>query len=269
MQQGHALVEADHVTKMYTSREGDTVEALHDVSMSVADGEFVSIVGPSGCGKSTLVKMLCGLDQADGGFVRIGGETVSGPSSDVGIVFQNPVLLPWRSVLDNVRLPAQLKGRGRHEADRVKELLELVGLSDFARRLPSELSGGMQQRVAIARALVLDPRILVMDEPFGALDAMTRERMQLELLALWAQSNKSCVLVTHSIPEAVFLSDRVIVMSARPGRVLADVEIDLPRPRTLAMTADVEYGRLVLKLRSFLDAEGMEEPSEGVGAGMT
>ncbi|MGW1988433.1 ABC transporter ATP-binding protein [Streptomyces collinus] len=256
MNSSSPLVAASHLTKSYLTRKRTSITALSDVSLLVNDGEFVSIVGPSGCGKSTLIRVLCGLERADSGAVRINSETIHDPRSDVGIVFQNPVLLPWRNVAQNVRLPRQLRRRSTGDVDRVHELLELVGLSEYEERLPHELSGGMQQRVAIARALVLDPPLLMMDEPFGALDALTRERLNLELLTMWHRSRKSCVLVTHSIHEAVFLSDRVLVMSPRPGHVVADVTIDLPRPRTLAMTADARYGDLVLRLRRHLDIGG-------------
>ena len=226
------------------------VEALRDISFDVAPGEFLAIVGPSGCGKSTLLRIVAGLRAVTGGRVEVGGRPVTRPVASVGMVFQAPVLLKWRRVIDNVLLPAELAGLSvaPHRA-RARDLLRLVGLSEFEDKLPGELSGGMQQRASLARALLLDPALLLMDEPFGALDAMTRDELNLELLRVWGESGggrKTVVFVTHSIPEAVFLADRVVVMTPRPGRVARIFEVTLPRPRTMASRALPEFGRLTL-----------------------
>jgi NitT/TauT family transport system ATP-binding protein len=220
-------------------------------------GEFVTIVGQSGCGKTTLLKILAGLLPRSSGTVSLRGQPVDGPSRDIGVVFQDPVLLPWRTVLDNVMLPVQVLGLDRVRfGERARMLLGLVGLTGFEDKYPHELSGGMRQRVAIARALVHDPSLLLMDEPFGALDAMTREAMNLELLRIWQESGKTIVFITHSIPEAVFLADRVIVMSARPGRIQQIVDVELPRPRDLDMMASDEFGVYSRKIRHLFDAKG-------------
>ena len=229
------LIRVAGLDKRYPVRQGEPVQALSGVGFDLREGEFLSVVGPSGCGKSTLLRIMAGLDRATRGEVLLNGEPVSGPRRDIGIVFQQPTLLPWRTVLDNVLLPAQMQRLDRaHALSRARELLDLVGLSGFSANYPFELSGGMQQRVAICRALVCDPRILLMDEPFGALDAMTREQMNVELMRIQAEQKKTVVFITHSIPEAVFLGDRVMVMTARPGRVAMMAAIDLPKPRTLA-----------------------------------
>ncbi len=212
-------------------RFGD-VAAVEAVSFQVHDNEFVSIVGPSGCGKSTLLRMVAGLIAPSAGSIQVRGRGLQGPAHDVGMVFQSPVLLPWRTALDNVLFVAEMRG-GRRRAYRARalELLALAGLDGFQDRLPHQLSGGMQQRVAICRALLLNPSIILMDEPFGALDIITRERMGFELQKIWSASRNTVLLVTHSITEAALLSDRIIVMRARPGRVTEIVQVDLPRPR--------------------------------------
>ncbi len=232
------------------------VEALAGISLSVGAGEFVSLVGPSGCGKSTLLRIVAGLRPATRGAVRVADQQVKGPISQVGMVFQAPILLKWRSILDNVLLPAELAGKdAKALRPRAHQLLEMAGLAGFDTKLPRELSGGMQQRAALCRALLLDPPLLLMDEPFGALDAMTRDDMALELLRIWGEASggptrtrKTVLFVTHSIPEAVFLSDRVVVMSARPGRIAADLKIDLPRPRTVELRGTEAFGRLNLDI---------------------
>src|SRR5471032_2311826 len=215
------------------------VEAVAGISLAVSQGEFVSLVGPSGCGKSTLLRIVAGLRPATSGAVSVNGNKVTKPIPDIGMVFQQPILLKWRSVLDNVLLPAELAGKSATALkSRALQLLDMAGLSGFAEKLPRELSGGMQQRAALCRALLLDPPLLLMDAPFGALDAMTRDDMALELLRIWGESSasrKTILFVTHSIHEAVFLSDRVVVMSARPGRIAADFKIELPRPRTVEL----------------------------------
>ncbi|HYR66652.1 MAG TPA: ABC transporter ATP-binding protein [Reyranella sp.] len=244
----------DRVGMTYEAASGP-VEALAGISLSVGAGEFVSLVGPSGCGKSTLLRIVAGLRPATEGAVRVGGNIVRAPIADVGMVFQAPILLKWRSIVQNVLLPAELAGKEtRALRARAGQLLDMAGLKGFANKLPRELSGGMQQRAALCRALLLDPPLLLMDEPFGALDAMTRDEMALELLRIWGerdlarQARKTVLFVTHSISEAVFLSDRVVVMSPRPGRVVADLRIDLPRPRTVELRASEAFGRLSLDI---------------------
>jgi len=247
----------DGVQKVFRSKDGSDTIALRDVKFDVRQGEFVTVVGPSGCGKSTLLRILAGLARATDGQVALGGKPVTGPSRDIGVVFQSPVLLPWRTVLQNVLVPAQIQGRDlKVAAQRAMHYLELVGLDKFATKYPSELSGGMQQRVGIARAFVNDPMLLLMDEPFGALDAMTRETMNLELLKLKERTGATIMLVTHSIPEAVFLGDRVVVMSPRPGRVTQIVPVDLPKPRTLEMINTDRFGTYVSGIRANLNAAG-------------
>lgn len=233
---------------------GDTsVHALDRISLEVNDREFIAIVGPSGCGKSTLLKLVTGLRPPTSGRLFVYGKEVTRPRGDVGIVFQNPVLLPWRTILENVTLPIDVlkldRVRGR---ERARELLALVGLEGFEKSYPDELSGGMQQRAAIARALVYDAPLLLMDEPFGALDAMTREQMNLELQRIWDASGKTVVFITHSIPEAVFLADRIVVMSARPGHVLEVLENPVPRMRSLDDMLQPEFGMLVREIRKLL-----------------
>ena len=251
---GCANIELDRVGMVYQTTSGP-VEALRDICLTVNRGEFVSIVGPSGCGKSTLLRIIAGLRPATSGAVTINGVKVAKPISNIGMVFQSPVLLKWRTILDNVLLPVELTGLARAKyRQRAIDLLRLVGLGDFAGKLPGELSGGMQQRVSICRALLLDPPLLLMDEPFGALDAMTRDDLNFELLRIWGEGlgygdqRKTIVFVTHAIQEAVILSDRVVVMSQRPGNVTAVHDIELTRPRTIEMRASEEVGRLSLEI---------------------
>ncbi|MBM3950237.1 MAG: ABC transporter ATP-binding protein [Rhodospirillales bacterium] len=250
-----ALIQLDGVSKTFRTTSGGTVKALDQVNLTIGSSEFVSVVGPSGCGKTTLLRIIAGLEGDHGGTFRLAGETVTGPSRDIGIVFQDATLLPWRTVLNNVLLPAQvLRLESASALATARRLLELVGLKGFEDKYPHELSGGMRQRVSIARALVHDPAVLLMDEPFGALDALTRETMGLELLKIWDTARKTVFLITHSITEAVFLSDRVIVLSPRPGRILADVPIALPRPRNLDMLSDETFGTFTRRIRRVLDA---------------
>jgi NitT/TauT family transport system ATP-binding protein len=231
---GAAHLEFARLEKTYATRDG-AVHALDGITFRVRKGEFVSIVGPSGCGKSTLLKIMLGVVPYDGGEVRLAGKLVKGPQLGAGMVFQTAALPPWRRVLDNVLLPIEVLGLPRRDyLEKARSLLAMVGLAGFERKLPNELSGGMQQRVSICRALIHDPGLLLMDEPFGALDALTREVMQGELLRIWAETHKTVLFVTHSIDEAVLLSDRVVVMTARPGRVAEDLAVDLPRPRGAA-----------------------------------
>ena len=240
--------------KSYATAE-EAVLALQNIDFTVADGEFVAIVGPSGCGKTTLLKILAGLMPPSRGAAELRGSPIDGPRRDIGVVFQAPVLFPWRTVLGNVLLPADVQRLGREKLKPLAlELLALVGLQGFEHRYPWELSGGMQQRTAIVRALLHDPAMLLMDEPFGALDAMTREQMNLELQRIWLERHKTLVFITHSIPEAVFLADRVLVMTPRPGRIADIVPVDLPRPRSLDVTTSPEFGSLVRRIRSHFAA---------------
>ena len=245
-----------HLSKVYGGRGGN-VTALSDIDCTIGDGEFMSIVGPSGCGKSTLLKILAGLLQRSGGEALLNGTPIDGPRKDIGVVFQSPVLFPWRSVLGNVLLPVDVQKLGREKMQqRALDLLNLVGLKDFEHRYPWELSGGMQQRVALVRALIHDPAILLMDEPFGALDALTREAMNVELQRIWMESRKTVVFITHSTSEAVFLGDRVMVMTPRPGKVEDMLEIDLPRPRSLDVMTTEKFGTYVRRIRKSLNAGG-------------
>jgi NitT/TauT family transport system ATP-binding protein len=229
------------VSKTYIGRNA-VVEAIGAIDLDVPDGEFVSVIGPSGCGKSTLLMLLSGLDRATTGTIRIGGKIIDRPTSDLGIVFQQDVLLEWRTALANVLIQAEIRRSDKAAATRrASDLLAMVGLSDFAAAYPYELSGGMRQRVAICRALLHEPPLLLMDEPFGALDALTRDQLQIDLLRLWSKHKMTVVFVTHSIPEAVLLSDRIVVMSPRPGRIVKIVRIDLPRPRRLSMRETTEF----------------------------
>ena len=244
------LISVSGLSKIYRTREGRDIEALTDAGFEVGEGELVTVVGPSGCGKSTLLKILAGILRRTAGEVRLRGRPIDGPSRDVGVVFQAPVLLPWRTVLQNVMLPVEIQGRDRERYEtRARHYLRLVGLDGFEGKYPNELSGGMQQRVGISRALVYEPALLLMDEPFGALDAMTREAMNLELLRIWQESRKTVLLVTHSIPEAVFLADRVIVMTPRPGRISEIITVELPRPRRLEIINSEPFGRYVAAIR--------------------
>jgi len=263
---GRTLIEVDCAGMIFQAESG-AVEALRDISLSIREGEFVALVGPSGCGKSTLLRAIAGLRAVTSGRIVVDGATVEKPIPKVGMVFQAALLLKWRSVLDNVLLPVELSGGNPAQyIERARELLELVGLDDFANKRPGELSGGMQQRASLCRALIMDPPILLMDEPFGALDAMTRDEMNIELLRIWGESSaaggqrKTIVFVTHSIPEAVFLADRVVVISPRPGRVASIRAVEIPRPRTAEMRADPELGRLSFEIYTELSgATGKRE----------
>jgi len=230
------------------------VTALKGVTFTINPGEFVSLVGPSGCGKSTLLKMMAGLLDRTRGELFIGNRLVNGTAPEVGMVFQAPVLLPWRTIRNNVLFPVEVRGDAGG-VERADKLIEMVGLGGFASRYPHELSGGMQQRAAIARALAQDPEVLLMDEPFGALDAMTREQMNVEVLRIWQAHRKTVVFVTHSISESVFLSDRVFVMTPRPGELAEIIEIDLPRPRTLDVINSPAFGTYVKQIRELLHAK--------------
>ncbi len=235
----------------------DALVALSDIDFTVGDGEFVSIVGPSGCGKSTLLRILAGLMPPTVGEANLAGTAIAGPRRDIGVVFQSPVLFPWRSVLANAELPVDVQRLDRGAMrTRALDLLKLVGLEGFENRYPRELSGGMQQRVSLVRALIHDPALLLMDEPFGALDAMTRETMHIELQRIWMERRKTIVFITHSIAEAVFLADRVLVMTPRPGRISAELTVDLPRPRALEAVNTEAFGTYVRQIRECLNAGG-------------
>jgi NitT/TauT family transport system ATP-binding protein len=249
------LIAYERVRKVYNSGN-DEVIALEEVSFGVEPEEFVTVVGRSGCGKSTLIKITAGLLTATAGEVRVAGDPVKGPLTNIGIVFQSPVLLAWRKALDNVLLQIEARGLSVDAyRKRALELLELSGLRGFENKYPSELSGGMQQRVSISRALIHDPSLLLMDEPFGALDAITRDEMNLELLRIWSEAKKTVLFITHSIPEAVFLGDRVVVMTPRPGRIAEIMTIDLPRPRATAMRDDAKFIGYVRKIRECLGVQ--------------
>jgi len=250
-----AVISVDRVSKIYAG--SNTVTALRDVSLEIAPGEFIALIGPSGCGKSTLMRLIGDLEQPSSGAIQIKGKSPrqSRLDRDYGIVFQSPVLYEWRTVRKNVELPLEVMGfAGSERQARARAMLQLVGLGDFGEAYPWQLSGGMQQRVSIARALAFNPSILLMDEPFGALDEMTRERMQSELLNIWGDTGTgtTIIFVTHSISEAVFLSDRVVVMSPRPGRIDRIVPIDLPRPRDITTRESPHFFELITQVRESL-----------------
>jgi NitT/TauT family transport system ATP-binding protein len=244
----HPIVAIDQVSVTFDSPNGG-LGALADVSFEIQEGEFVSLLGPSGCGKSTLLRVMSGLLEPSAGQVHLREKPLSGPSSEIGLVFQQTNLMPWRTVLRNIALPLEIQGVPRICAlKNATELIHLVGLEGFENSLPSELSGGMAQRVAIARALIHDPSLLLLDEPFASLDALTRERMNLELLRIWDARRKTVLMVTHNIQEAILLSDRVIVMTERPGQIVTDLPVELPRPRAQDLVyapAFVELSRCI------------------------
>jgi NitT/TauT family transport system ATP-binding protein len=244
------------VRKLYRTRSADFL-AVSEATFDVEDGELVALVGPSGCGKTTLLKILAGLHSYESGEVRIGSSSQPfDPARDIGMVFQQPLLLKWRRILDNVLLPAEILGLPLAESrERARELLALVGLRGSEEKFPYELSGGMQQRAAIARALIHDPKLILMDEPFGALDAMTREKMNLELLHIWQKAKKTIVFVTHGITEAVFLGTRVIVLTAGPARMADNFQVDLPHPRTLDMKTSETFGEYTRRVYRLLGME--------------
>jgi NitT/TauT family transport system ATP-binding protein len=246
------VIRLERVGKTFSGRDGG-VEALREVSLQVAPGEFVTIVGASGCGKSTLLRLVAGLVPPSAGRVLLDGVPVEGPRAETAMVFQAPTLLPWADVLRNVTFPLRLMKRaGPGTEDRARALLATADLSGFEHRLPRELSGGMQQRVAICRALLQEPRVLLMDEPFGALDALTREEMSLELLRIWQGRQMAVLFVTHSIPEAVLLADRVVVMSPRPGRVADIIEVGLPRPRGFEQEGSDTFQHCARRIRALI-----------------
>ena len=250
------LIQAKDITKVYETKDG-LVESLKPLSFSIQSGEFVSVVGPSGCGKSTLLKMVAGLLPITSGELKIEAKPVDGPQKDVGIVFQSAVLLAWRTVIENIMLQAEMRNMPKEEATaKAMQLIDMAGLKGFEGKYPRQLSGGMQQRASICRALLHDPPLLLMDEPFGALDAMTREKMNLELQRIWLASKKTVLLITHSIPEAIFLSDRVIVMSERPGTIAAVYDINLQRTRHLDVMGTPEFANYAKQIRAHFFSQG-------------
>jgi NitT/TauT family transport system ATP-binding protein len=251
------LIQLRQVTKTYHGR-GSTTLALSPVDLDVAAGEFVSVIGPSGCGKSTLMMLVAGLVPMTGGSLMVNGQPVTKPVTDLGIVFQQDLLMEWRSALRNVLIQGEMRGIPESSIrPKALELLDMVGLSGFAEAYPSELSGGMRQRVSLCRALVHEPPLLLMDEPFGSLDALTRDQMGLDLLRIWNRTRCTVLFVTHSITEAIFLSDRVLVFSDRPGRIVDDIRIELPRPRRMAVRETAEFTTYVQRVRSTLTDLGV------------
>jgi NitT/TauT family transport system ATP-binding protein len=254
---GRPFVRICNVEKTYVAR-GAGLRAVDGLSLDLATGEFLSIVGPSGCGKSTLMMMIAGLVPVTAGEIIIRGQRIAGPYTDVGVIFQRDALLEWRTVLDNVLLQIDIRRLDRRRYDQVaRDLLARAGIGGFEKYYPWELSGGMRQRVSLCRALVHDPALLLMDEPFGALDALTREQMNLDLQRLWLENRKTMLFITHSISEAVFLADRVIVMTPRPGRIAAELDVDLPRPRRLSVRETPAFGRYVAQIRERFQEFGM------------
>jgi len=245
------FLEAIDLSKSFFDPRRHALIALDGISFQEREGEFLTLIGPSGCGKSTLLRLLGALELPDSGEVRLRGVTLTEPSREIGYVFQRSNLMPWRTVLDNVALPLEVNRVPREEADaRAASLVSLVGLEGFSDAYPSQLSGGMQQRVALARALIHEPKLLLLDEPFGSLDALTRERMNAELLRIWSLRRPTVVMVTHSITEALLLSDRILVMSPRPGRIRAEIVVPFPRPRSPLITAEPEFVRLSRQVRA-------------------
>ena len=249
-------LEVDGLSKYFYGRGGDIRKVLDAITVSIADGEFVCLVGASGCGKTTFIRCVAGLIPAEEGAIRIDGKVVTRPGPDRGFVFQNDALLPWRTVMHNVLFGLEVRGRSFSETKPTGEaLLKLVGLGGFENHYPSELSGGMRQRVNLARALAIDPEVLLMDEPFASLDAQTREIMQRELLKIWAQRRKTVLFITHQIDEAIYLADRVLVFSYRPGRLTADIRIPFARPRELSLKRNPEFLKYVDDVWKLIESE--------------
>jgi NitT/TauT family transport system ATP-binding protein len=249
------LIELEDVKKIFQTRKGP-LAALENITFHVSEGNFVTIVGPSGCGKSTTLRIIAGLIPRTGGKLLVCGDDVNRPRPDIAVVFQTPNLLPWRNVINNVMLPVEISRLDRKAYyDKSLELLELCGLGGFEENYPHELSGGMKQRVAICRALIPDPPLLLMDEPFAALDALNRDKMNLELMRIWEKKRKTVLFITHHIGEAIFLSDQVIVMTQRPGKIREVIDIELPRPRTLETKSEGKFGEYELLLSRLLGLE--------------
>ncbi|MCZ7663208.1 MAG: ABC transporter ATP-binding protein [Thermoleophilia bacterium] len=251
-----AVISVRQVDKTYSSRQADVV-ALQGASLEIARHSFVSLVGPSGCGKSTLLKIIGGLIPITAGAVQVNGRHVTGPSRDVGMMFQTPTLFAWRTVLQNVMLPVEIFGLDKVEYEaKARGVLDMVGLRDFEKCYPRQLSGGMQQRVALSRVLIFEPHLLLMDEPFGALDEFNRERLNLEILRVWTEIKQTVLFVTHNIAEAVFLSDRLYVMSPAPGRIVGIIDVPLPRPRTFATMHEPPFADTIFQVRELLGVAG-------------
>jgi NitT/TauT family transport system ATP-binding protein len=262
-------VSYEGVGMTYSTARGP-VEALADITLSIPRGHFASIVGPSGCGKSSLLMLTAGLRSCTHGQIRIDGIPITGPQPNTGIVFQNDALLDWRSALANVLLQVELRGQAQEQyRQKALDLLRSVGLGGFEDRHPYELSGGMRQRIALCRAVIHDPHLLLMDEPFGALDALTRDQMMSDLQALWLEQRKTVLFITHSIPEAIFLSDRVVVMTSRPGRIEDIVPIDLPRPRELHITTEPMFNSYVQRIREIFERQGVLRSDSQANRGQT
>jgi NitT/TauT family transport system ATP-binding protein len=254
---GADYIRIEGLSKTFGQGKSGAVVALQNINCSIAKGSFVSVVGPSGCGKSTLLRIIAGLLDYSAGSVVLDGQPITGTRRDIGVVFQASILLPWRTILDNVMLPAEILGLDMKAArERAMQLIKMVRLEGFEDKLPRQLSGGMQQRASIARALLHDPKILLMDEPFGALDAMTRETMNLELQRIWAESGKTVILITHSIPEAIFLGDVVFVMTPRPGSLERVIPINLLRPRTMHAMGDARFAAAADEIRELFEHTG-------------
>jgi NitT/TauT family transport system ATP-binding protein len=257
---GASWISVEGLNKVYFPKKSEPTHALSGIDFSIKQGEFISIVGPSGCGKTTLLNILAGLISKTSGSAKIAGHEVVKPLKEVGMVFQAPTLLPWRTIKENIMIPVEVQKLDKEShLQRADDLIKLVGLDGFENKYPNELSGGMQQRAGICRALVHSPAVLLMDEPFGALDAMTREYMNLELIRIWQESKQTILFVTHSISEAVFLSDRVIVLSPRPGRIAEIIDINIPRTRDLAIMSSDEAGVYVKRIRKYFSASSVIE----------
>ena len=253
------VIGLEGVSLIYRSKKAE-VHALDNVSLTASNREFVALVGPSGCGKSSLLKLISGLIPQSSGVIRVKGQPISGPTASIGIVFQSPLLMAWRTVLENVLLQIEIRDlRVSDYREAARDLIRLVGLDGFEDAHPHQLSGGMQQRVGLCRALIHDPDLLIMDEPFGALDAMTRELMNAELQRIWIERRKTVLFITHSISEAVYLADRVVVMSPRPGRIMGEIVIDLPRPRTVATTEMPAFVQFTRNVRRSLNTGSVIE----------
>jgi NitT/TauT family transport system ATP-binding protein len=251
------MIAAKDVAKRFGD-SADAVTAIANISIDIAEGEFVSLLGPSGCGKSTFLRCLAGLEQTTSGALLIDGKEVNGPPERLGMAFQRDALLDWMNVLDNVLLPADFSGASKRAFEpRARELLKMAGLTAFANAYPRTLSGGMRQRVAMCRSLLLEPRLLLMDEPFGALDALTRDQLNVDLYRLWHQQRMTVVFVTHSISEAIFLSSRIVVFSPRPGKVIEDIRIELPDDRKLAVRETEPFGRYARHVRGLFENMGL------------
>ena len=263
----HPMLTIDHATKVYDTGSG-AVHALEDLSLTIDTGEFVCILGPSGCGKSTLLWAMSGLHPLTSGTITLGGTPVTGPPREIGMIFQDPNLLPWRNLYENILFPFEIRKQSSAPFEhRINELLDLTGLSGFETKMPRELSGGMQQRASIVRCLGFDPDVILMDEPFGALDAFTRDEMNLLIQKIWMDTGKTIVFVTHNVTEAIFLADRVVVLSPRPGRLSHIFPIDLPRPRTIDQTFERPFIEKVLEVKATIErGHSADVPQEGVTA---